>query len=135
MTSDPSNLTYLTPSHFLVGCPITSFPEPDISNVPENRVKFWNLCTRLQQQFWQRWHKDYLSQLQSRSKWHQIVPNVVEGTLVLLKDDNLPSLKWQLARIEKVIHGKDGRVRVIQVRTQHGIYLRSITKIAVLPIY
>ena len=135
ISSDPLDLTYLTPGHFLIGTSITSFPEPDLNNVPQNRLKFWKLCTQMQQHFWQRWHKDYLSQLQNRPKWQRVVENVKDGMLVLLKDDNIPSLKWPMARIIKVIPGKDGKVRVVQVRTQNGIYTRSITKIAVLPIY
>ena len=29
MSSDPSDFTALTPGHFLIGCPINSFPEPE----------------------------------------------------------------------------------------------------------
>jgi len=39
-----------------------------------------------------------------------------------------------MGRITKVIRGKDNKVRVVEVKTQSGNYLRSITKIAVLPI-
>lgn len=135
MSNDPSDLTYLTPGHFLIGAPITSFPEPDLTTVPENRLKFWRLCTQVQQHFWKRWHKDYLTQLQNRQKWRKDLPNVKDGMLVLLKEDNVPSLKWPMARIIKVISGKDNKVRVVKVKTANGEYLRSITKIAVLPIY
>lgn len=57
-----------------------------------------------------------------------------QGMLVLLKEDNVPPLKWPLARIVRTIPGKDLRVRVVEVRTQTGNFLRSVTKIAALPI-
>ena len=42
--------------------------------------------------------------------------------------------KWALARVEEVHTGRDGLVRVVNVRTNNGIYKRPITKIAlVLP--
>lgn len=62
------------------------------------------------------------------------LPNLSEGMLVLLKEDNVPSFKWKLARIIKAVPGKDNKVRVLEVKTGDGTYLRSVTKIAVLPI-
>ncbi|XP_072375121.1 uncharacterized protein [Diabrotica undecimpunctata] len=135
MSQDPTNLEYLTPGHFLIGAPITSFPEPDITEVPKNRIKFWNLCTQMQQHFWKKWHQDYLTQLQNRPKWKNKLPNLKEDMLVLLKEDNIPSFKWALARITKVIPGKDKMVRVVEVKTKNGTYVRSVTKVAVLPFY
>lgn len=134
ISNDPSDdLDYLTPGHFLIGSRIDSFPEPDLIQVPQNRLKFWRVCTQMQQHFWQRWHRDYLTQCQNRPKWKKDLPNLKEGMLVLLKDENVPSFKWRVARITKVIPGKDEKVRVVEVRTQNGTYLRSVTKIAVLP--
>lgn len=54
--------------------------------------------------------------------------------LVILKEDNVPSFKWPMARITKTVPGKDGKVRVVEVKTQKGVYLRSVTKVAILPI-
>lgn len=135
MSQDPTDLSYLTPGHFLIGAPITSFPEPDISSVPINRLKFWKLCTQMQQHFWKKWQKDYLVQLQNRPKWQKDIPNVQENMLVLLKDENSSPLNWPMARIVRIIPGKDNKVRVVELKTKTGTYLRSITKIAILPIY
>lgn len=134
LSQDPSDLDYLTPGHFLTGAPITSFPEPDLTEIPQNRLKFWRLCVQMQQHFWKKWYHDYLTQLQSRPKWRNVMPNLKEGMLVILREDNVPSYKWPMARIVKVIPGKDNKVRVVEVKTQKGVYLRSVTKVAVLPI-
>ncbi len=37
---DPNGIDALTPGHFLIGCPITNISNPDISNVPLNRLKY-----------------------------------------------------------------------------------------------
>jgi len=51
---------------------------------------------------------------------------------VLLKDGNMPSLKWQLARMEEVIPGADGIIRVAIIRTATGLIKQAAAKIAVL---
>lgn len=134
ISNDITDLSYLTPSHFLIGEPITSYPELNHTNTPDNRLKFWQICVKIKQSFWKKWQNDYLTLLQNRPKWHKNEPNLREGMLVILKEDNAPPLKWPMGRITKVIPGKDAKVRVVEVRTQSGTYLRSITKIAVLPI-
>ncbi|XP_062558246.1 uncharacterized protein LOC134223124 [Armigeres subalbatus] len=37
MSSDPADVVALTPGHLLVGDPLCSLPEPDLSNTPINR--------------------------------------------------------------------------------------------------
>ncbi|CAL1273839.1 unnamed protein product [Larinioides sclopetarius] len=43
-------------------------------------------------------------------------PNLQKGQLVLLKDGNKP-LQWNLGRIERVIPGEDGLIRVADTST------------------
>jgi len=43
MSSDPNDLSVLTPGHFLIGQPIMAIPEHDISDIPQNRLKRWKL--------------------------------------------------------------------------------------------
>ncbi|KAF2883762.1 hypothetical protein ILUMI_22407 [Ignelater luminosus] len=127
---DINNLTYLTPGHFLS---LEGFhnciPEENIINIPCNRLKSWRICTQIKQNFWNKWYKDYLNQLQTRYKWFNKVSNLKEGMLVLIKNDNVPCQQWPIARITKVFPGKDNKVRVVEVKTSNG----SVTKIAVLP--
>lgn len=129
ISSDPSDFTYLTPGHFLVGAAPNSYPERDTTEVPINRLTFWRRCTQIQQHFWRIWRSHYLSSLNQRTKWLKTQPNLKEGMLVLLKDDNVPSLHWPVGRVSKVYPGADQRVRVVDVRTKTGIYRRSISKI------
>ncbi|XP_043063802.1 uncharacterized protein LOC122319967 [Drosophila ficusphila] len=77
---------------------------------------------------------EYLSLLQERSKWRSEGSNIKIGRIVLLKEDNIPSLKWPLGRVQEVIPGEDGVVRVAMVRTATGIIKRAVAKVAVLPV-
>ncbi|XP_025425272.1 uncharacterized protein LOC112694111 [Sipha flava] len=60
-SSDPADMTPLTPAHFLIGEPMCSLPEPDLSKVPDNRLKRLQRVTQLTQLHWQRWNQEYLS--------------------------------------------------------------------------
>ncbi|KAJ8969338.1 hypothetical protein NQ314_001807 [Rhamnusium bicolor] len=64
---------------------------------------------------------------------HDAVIRIVQRQ-VLLKEYNTPPLQWPLARVIRVLPGRDGRVRVVEIKTQSGIYTRPITKLCVLPL-
>ena len=51
------------------------------------------------------------------------------GDLVLIKEDNLPPLKWSKGRVLSVSPGADGFVRVVTVKTADGEYDRPIVKL------
>jgi len=38
LSSDPSDLSALTAAHFLIGCPITSYPKPTLEDMCVNRL-------------------------------------------------------------------------------------------------
>lgn len=54
--------------------------------------------------------------------------------MVLLREDNVPPLKWKLGRVTEIHPGQDGNVRVVTVRTKDGHVRRAISKICILPI-
>ncbi|XP_026467848.1 uncharacterized protein LOC113371436 [Ctenocephalides felis] len=66
LSSDPNDLNPLTPGHFLIGKSSTSIPDPNVLDIPENRLGRYQHLQRLAQHFWKRWHKEYISGLQSR---------------------------------------------------------------------
>lgn len=60
--------------------------------------------------------------------------NVKIGSLAILKEDNMPSMKWKMVRITKVHPGTDGIVCVVTVVNSVGReFQRSTSKIAMLP--
>lgn len=115
ISSDINDLEALTPGHFLIGRAINTISEPDITEVPINRLSRWKRVEKLTQLVWKRWSLDYLTHFQQRHKWQFTKNNVNPGMMVILREDNLPKCKWILGRIINVIYGKDGCIRVANV--------------------
>ena len=105
-------LMTLTASHFLLYQSPSSYPEDP--RLPENPdlLKKWNHCQAIIQHFWQRWSREYLSTLQTRSKWQHQSPNLQVGDIVILRHETTFSCHWPLARVTAVYPGQDGLVRV-----------------------
>ena len=134
LSSDPNDLDVLTPGHFLVQRPLTSMAEPSYQDIPENRLSMWQRTQEFVRRIWEKWSTQYLSTLHSRTKWTRQRNNLAVGTMVLLREENLPPLKWQLGRVTDVRVGNDVNVRVATIRTKDGTYERGISKICILPI-
>ena len=125
----------MTPGHFLIGGPLTSFPQVDLTALPINRLSAWQLAQQLRQHFWKRWHKEYLHQLTIRSRWQSnSSPGIENGTMVVIKEDNLPPFQWKLGRVVATQPGPDGIIRVAIVRTDTGEYKRCVKRLCPLPI-
>ena len=60
---DPTDSSYLTPGHFLIGEPLTSLSDPDLSDMSVNRLNRWQRIQQLTQQLWHKWSTDYLKAL------------------------------------------------------------------------
>ncbi|XP_072392371.1 uncharacterized protein [Diabrotica undecimpunctata] len=109
LSDDPSDFSFLTPGHFLIGSNLMSYPELDLSDIQENKLSLWNKCTRIQQHMWKVWTRDYLNRLQNRPKWFTPQVGIKPDDLVLLKDENSPPLKWPIARVVETYPGKDNK--------------------------
>lgn len=134
LTDNADDLEVLTPGHFLIGESLLLPPEADLTIVPTNRLKRWNLCQKIQQDFWKIWRNEYLNRLQQRTKWISKTRNLEVNNMVLIKDERTTSSKWPLGRITAVHPGKDDLVRVVEVKIGTKIYTRPISKICLLPI-
>ena len=56
------------------------------------------------------------SSSRGETKRHRPLRNVLVGDLVLLVNQDLPRGKWHLGRIVRVIPGRDGLVRTVEVK-------------------
>ena len=61
----------------------------------------------IKQHFWRRWHREYLNERNIRNKWSKGSHDIREGTVVVLREDNVPSMQWPLGRVIKVHPGVD----------------------------
>lgn len=133
LTDDPSDISALTPGHFLVGSALNTIPEPTLQDIPQNRLSRLQLLRQMTESFWTRWSSEYLQQLQTSSKWTTEKQSFHRGDLVLIKDERFPPSKWPLARIIDVHPGLDGLVRVVTVKTATTTLKRPIVKLCLLP--
>lgn len=124
----------LTPSHFTIGRALHVLPEDDLVKVKLSNNARWELVKRLKQHIWVRWHRDYLSSLQRRSKWITKNENIKLNDIVIIKDENITTSRWTIGRIVELHPGNDGIVRVVTIRTASGTYKRPIHKLCVLPV-
>ncbi len=85
--------------------------------------------SKCHQDFWARWSSEYLHTLNQRSKWNTSTVGPELGTLVLIKHENYPPLKWHLGRVIKLHLGPDNLCRVVTLRTARGDIQRPVNKL------
>lgn len=135
LSVDPSDLTALTPGHFLIGDALMAIPERCSDDVPVNRLKLYERLQVIVRHFWKRWSSEYLTSLQERNKWKRKNSSPIQvGDLVIIKEDNLPAMMWRLGRVTQIHPGPDKVIRVVSVKMASGVVKRSATKVCVLPL-
>lgn len=134
MSADPNDLLPLSPAHFLVGRSLTAPITEQLTEIPVHRLTRYQRLEQIKQNFWNRWSKEYISEMQTRSKWRENKPDLQPNTLVVIKEDNSPPLKWSLGRIISTQPGKDGVSRVADIRTTSGVIRRAFPRICPLPV-
>ncbi|XP_050493055.1 uncharacterized protein LOC126874742 [Bombus huntii] len=135
ISSDPKDPPVLTPGHFLIGDTLTSLRERDFRTVPSGRLSSWQRIHQIKQHFWSRWYREYLNELTRRNKWDKGKHNIREGTVVILREDNVPSMQWPLGRVIKVHPEADGIIRTATVQTATSILDRGVKRLVPLPIH
>lgn len=134
VSSEPSDISALTPGHFLVGTASTALPEPPSSDSHVSGIPRWKITTQMQHHFWRRWRREVLHHLQQRSKWLDPSDGPSVGDLVLLTDDLQPPQRSPLARVSAIHSGPDGLPRVATLRTPTTTLQRPSTRVILLPI-
>ncbi|XP_063972059.1 uncharacterized protein LOC135159927 [Diachasmimorpha longicaudata] len=120
-------------THFLIDDSLTNLRGPDFRETPSNRLSTCQHIQKLKQDFWTRWHREYISGLNVKSRWTHGEHPIKEGTLVIITEDHLPPIQWALGRLIKTHAGTDGFIRAVTVKTAKGTYDRNMRKLAPLP--
>lgn len=132
-SDDLSDLSAITPAHFVLGKPI--LPQPlaeDVAETPANRLTVWQQRQHLHQSIWKRWREEYLMTLQQRTKWYKIKANLKTGDMVVIRDEDTPPSNWVLGRVSKVHVAADGLVRTATIKTATSVFERPINKLCIL---
>ena len=132
--SDPLSPLPLTPSTLLTGKTKLVLPPPGKFQREDVYCKQrWRRVQHIANEFWSRWSKEYLQNLQMRNKWTRQRRNFTEGDVVLLKDSNTCRNQWSLAKVLTTCPDDQGQVRSVTVRTSKGSLLdRPINKLVLL---
>ena len=124
----------LTPMHFLnYGQSQQTFPIT-FAEIIEGGSKRSSLLKRrryqmlLLKQLWQRWKRQYLLDLRSA----HVVKNpnsqieFKEGDVVLIEGNAKNKLLWKLGKIERVLPGRDNKIRCYELKTSGGLLKRTV---------
>ena len=133
--SDPTSLP-ITPNCLLTMKTKVVLPPPgEFQRADLYCKKRWRQVQHLANEFWSRWRKEFLCNLQVRQKWLHKKRNFAVNDVVLVKDEDLPRNQWPLARVTKTFpDNKDGLVRKVQLQisTSKSELQRPIQKLVLL---
>ena len=120
-SSDPTDLTCLSPNHLLLLRECPSLP-PGVFSKEDHYVRCrWRQVQYMSDLFWKRWIREwvmYLPFLQERQKWLFPERSVQVGDVVLVVDPSAPRGSWPLGRVQAVFPDKKGLVRSVEVKTK-----------------
>ena len=129
----------ITPNVLINGRNLCQLPPLDAKFAKQNIdngfvSKRMRYLERLRINFWNNFYKEYLSTLNEvhfRRKQSDSTLDVKEGTICILRDSNVPRLKWNLAKILKILPCRDSRVRSVEILYINKSNERIITKRAI----
>ncbi|GFU23941.1 integrase catalytic domain-containing protein [Nephila pilipes] len=118
----------ITPEKFLHETPISGVP--DVDNIDKSKLnKRCKYIHRLRQTLRSQFRSQYLGQLRQQSiKIYNTQPIKVDE-IVLLEDNNKRRSYWNLARVLKVIPGRDGQIRLALIKTENSELLRPVQRL------
>ena len=115
--NNPTSLNPLTPNHLLTMKTKVLLLPPFVFQAPDKcRRKHWRRVQHLANEFWIRWKKEHLLNLQQGQKWNKPRWNACVDDIVFIKDDeNLPRNLRQLARVTEAYQSADGHARTVKL--------------------
>lgn len=122
----------ITPSMLLLGYDVVAGPLPHVPSQGrwEGPKKLWARREHLAQLAFRKFAKDYISNLHQQKKWFEYAKDLLhEGDLVLVEGGSNKRREWPLGRVLQCYPGRDGFVRAVDVKTQHGVLKRPIQKV------
>ena len=133
LSNDTETIETLTPGHLLIGRALKSVPETNIYDKNLTLGARWDYVQKCLKDFWSRWSVEYMQSLQVRSKNQRERRNIQIGQIGLLKDDLKIPFYWKLGKVVSTHPGNDGLVRVIDIKTENGLFKRSVKSFFPLP--
>ncbi|GFS59015.1 integrase catalytic domain-containing protein [Trichonephila clavipes] len=102
---------------------------PDLDMIYSKRLnKRCAYRLKLRQDLRNRFRNEYIGTQKDYSKVKE-ESSIKEGDLLLIDDANNKRINWLLEKVTKTYKGKDGKVRVMEGKTQFGSVMRPIQKL------
>ena len=131
-SSDPNDLTCLTPNHLLLLKDQCCLPPGIFTGCDNYVLRRWRQIQYLSDLFWKRWTRKYLPLLQERQKWLFPSGNVQVGDVVLVVDSSAPRGSWLLGRVREVYPDHNGFIRNVSLRTKSSTLVRPVSKLVMI---
>ncbi len=123
---DPTGPEPLTPNHILTMKSSVILPPPGkFSNEDLYLRKRWRRVQFLANEFWQRWKREYLLNLQQRKKWQRTSRNSQVNDIVILHNDGAQRNEWKLARVVETYPSADGIVRKLKLLLSDTTFVKE----------
>ena len=114
----------LTPSHLVLGRRLLT-PEKIVHSDLSEEVDSSQKTSRRQKylrtvlvHFWKRWQREYLTQLREYHRPRERKGQTVKkGDVVVIQEDNVKRLNWNIGRVKELLKGRDGNTRAVVLRT------------------
>ncbi|GFS62803.1 integrase catalytic domain-containing protein [Trichonephila clavipes] len=127
ISENPQELIPLTPAMFLIDNRCSDTTDIDKLNSRDLRKRM-KYRIKLLSDLRQRFRKEYLSELIQKQNDNRVrEPRI--GKMVLIGNDNKKRLSWPIAKIIELIPGRDGEIRTVLLKTQHGTVIRPVQRI------
>ena len=123
----------LTPNHFLLRRPHMCL-KPLVNSNHRFSTKDFKLTQTLLDHYWSRLLKEYIPELNKRTKWQRSNDELDESDIVWVLKDFTPRGIWPLGKILKAHRGSDGIARRFDIQTSTGMVQRpAVTLSRVFP--
>ena len=112
----------LTPAHLIYGRRLANLPDELRNDEEEGELgilRRFRYLARLRMHFWNRWRKEYLTDLREHhgsTGKKGVVKQVEIGDAVLVHGEHMKRGSWQMGKVEELIVGKDKEVRGAKVK-------------------
>lgn len=118
----------LTPAKFIQDIKEVGVPECDfIESHDYNQKRRYR--QKIREDLRRRFRNEYLGQLiQTARNKNKICRKLKVGEIVLIGNDNTKRLFWPLAKVVELIPGRDGKVRLVRLKTTNGELLRPVQR-------
>uniref|UniRef100_A0A0A9WXB7 30S ribosomal protein S8 n=1 Tax=Lygus hesperus TaxID=30085 RepID=A0A0A9WXB7_LYGHE len=131
LSEDPQDLVPLSPAMFLLDPRDNDVAEIGVIEEQgfETRIRYRQKLRKILQK---RFRSEYLGKLVNFGKSKDETRLLKVGQVVLIGQEDIRRTDWPLARVEELIPGNDGNVRLAVVRTAKGSMLRPLQRLYIL---